>query len=132
MGPKAQKIVKPFLKRNRSVTTYLFDPREAMCERYAKRQTHRHQPTAEPKTDRKVGDHYTQNSYAQTISDACEKAGISRWTPNQLRHSCATRLRKEYGVEAARVILGHAKLETTEIYAEIDEKKSRDIMKRVG
>ena len=31
------------------------------------------------------------------------------WHPNQLRHTHGTRVRKEYGLEAAQVVLGHAR-----------------------
>ena len=55
-----------------------------------------------------------------------------RWSPNQLRHSAATFLRKEFGIEAARVILGHRSAAVTEVYAEPDHKKAADIMAKVG
>jgi site-specific recombinase XerD len=35
-----------------------------------------------------------------------------------LRHTFATRVRKEHGLEAAQVLLGHSKADTTQIYAE--------------
>ncbi len=35
------------------------------------------------------------------------------WHPHQLRHTAATELRRAYGVEAARIILGHASLDAT-------------------
>jgi integrase len=54
------------------------------------------------------------------------------WNPNQLRHSAGTFLRREFGIEAARVVLGHAHVETTEIYAEADLKRAREIMETVG
>ncbi|MCH7727914.1 MAG: hypothetical protein IH991_15770 [Planctomycetes bacterium] len=31
-----------------------------------------------------------------------------RWSPNQLRHTAGTDVRKRYGLEAAQVVLGHA------------------------
>ncbi len=43
-----------------------------------------------------------------------------RWHPNQLRHSLATEVRKRYGLEAAQVVLGHAKADVTQVYAERD------------
>ena len=49
---------------------------------------------------------------------ACDKAGIPRWSPNRLRHTKATELRKQFGLDAAGAVLGHTKLETTQIYAE--------------
>ena len=34
---------------------------------------------------------------------ACDAAGVPRWHPHRLRHSAATELRKEFGIEAAVV-----------------------------
>jgi integrase len=55
-----------------------------------------------------------------------------RWHPHQLRHSAATRLRRQFGLEAARVILGHKSAAVAEVYAEIDQDKARKIMGEVG
>jgi integrase len=50
------------------------------------------------------------------------------WHPHQLRHNVATRLRKDYGLEAAQVILGHKTLRVTELYAQ----KNVDAAKRIA
>ena len=67
---------------------------------------------------------------------AGEKPGderiIPRWHPHQLRHNYATRIRKEFGVEAARILLGHRSTAVTELYAEVDRGRVRDIVARVG
>ena len=55
-----------------------------------------------------------------------------RWHPHQLRHNAATYLRKEFGIEAARVVLGHKSAGVTEIYAELDRMKAAEIMGQVG
>jgi integrase len=55
-----------------------------------------------------------------------------RWHPHQLRHSAATRLRKQYGLEAARVVLGQKSDGVAEIYAEVDLSKAEKIMGEVG
>jgi integrase len=55
-----------------------------------------------------------------------------RWHPHQLRHNAGTRLRREFGVEAAQVVLGHARADVTQIYAEVNEAKARQIIGRVG
>jgi integrase len=55
-----------------------------------------------------------------------------RWHPHQLRHNAATKLRKEFGIEVARIILGHQSASVTEIYAEVDDEKAKSIMNRVG
>ncbi len=55
-----------------------------------------------------------------------------RWSPLQLRHAAATAIRAKYGLEAAQVVLGHARADTTEIYAERDRQKAREVMRESG
>jgi integrase len=55
-----------------------------------------------------------------------------RWHPNQLRHSAATLIRKQYGAESSQAVLGHAQLQTTEIYAERDLNVARQVMQEIG
>ncbi|MCL2648466.1 MAG: site-specific integrase [Phycisphaerales bacterium] len=54
------------------------------------------------------------------------------WHPHQLRHNTATFLRQEFGVEAARLILGHRSVAVTELYAELDHAKAVEIIAKVG
>jgi integrase len=54
-----------------------------------------------------------------------------RWSPNQLRHRRATELRP-YGLDLVKTVLGHTKVETTQIYAEKDLAAAMDLMSRVG
>lgn len=66
---------------------------------------------------------YTSASYGKAIKYSilrATKAGdsVPHWAPNQLRHAIATELRRTHGLEAAQVYLGHAKPDTTLIYAE--------------
>jgi integrase len=93
-------------------------------------------------------EHYTTESYRRAITRACEQADrlarqqhpnakpedvfVPAWHPHQLRHNAATRLRKEFGIEAARVVLGHRTAAVTEVYAEMDHAKASSIMGRVG
>ena len=55
-----------------------------------------------------------------------------RWHPHQLRHNAATELRKEFGIEAARIILGHHSAAVTEIYAEKDEQQAMKAIIKAG
>jgi integrase len=55
-----------------------------------------------------------------------------QWHANQLRHAKATELRKEAGLDAARVVLGHRSPKVTETYAELDVTKAAEIMGRLG
>ena len=57
---------------------------------------------------------------------------LHRWHPHQLRHSAATRFRREFGVDAAGVLLGHNTLAITGVYAEQDQAKAMRIMAKVG
>jgi integrase len=54
------------------------------------------------------------------------------WAPNQLRHTFATLIRKNHGLEAAQVLLGHSEADTTQIYAERDAAKAEAVMLQVG
>jgi integrase len=74
----------------------------------------------------------TKGGLKRAVDKGCDRAGIPRWTPNQLRHSHATAVRKRFGAEAAQVMLGHAHVSTTEIYAEVNAERGRAVAKAVG
>jgi integrase len=120
------------------------------------------QSTRKPQPKRAPNNRYTPLAYGHAVQRACEAAfgmpkelrriskelddderkrlaGLAAqwraqhcWHPNQLRHNAASRIRAAYGIEAARVILGHSSAVTSEIYAEIDRDKARDIMGKIG
>jgi integrase len=79
-----------------------------------------------------AGDRYTVASYRHAIQVACDKAGVPRWHPHQLRHNAATWLRREFGLEIARVVLGHSSPVVTEMDAEMDRQKAIAVIERVG
>jgi hypothetical protein len=41
-------------------------------------------------------------------------------------------LRKEHGIEVAKIILGPATLSATEVYTERDLEKAREIVRKIG
>ena len=55
-----------------------------------------------------------------------------RWSPNRLRHSAATAIRRQFGLEAAQVTLGHASADVTQVYAEGDSEKAAEVMRLIG
>lgn len=56
-----------------------------------------------------------------------------RFHPHQLRHNAATLLRREFGLEAAQLALGHASAQITDaVYAERDRAKVIEIMRKIG
>jgi len=72
---------------------------------------------------------YAPEAYARAVARACVLAGVPHWHPHQLRHNAATLLRRELGIEAARVVLGHSSAAVTEVYAEMDLAKAKDAVK---
>ena len=74
----------------------------------------------------------------QTILREAADMGIAtpsllpNWHPNQLRHSAATMIRKEFGLEAAQVILGHSRADVTQVYAERDNAKALEVIRKIG
>jgi integrase len=54
------------------------------------------------------------------------------WSPNQLRHAAGTEVRRKFGLEAAQVVLGHAKADVTQVYAERDMALAAAIMQKIG
>ncbi len=138
VGPKAQQVLKPWLRE--APNEYLFQPREARewhnQQRKEKRKT-KMTPSQKKRTrkknpDRQPGEMYKTTAYGHAIAKACEQAGVPRWSPNQLRHTYATRVRKAYGLEAAQVLLGHTRADVTQVYAERDLDRAIEIVSEIG
>ena len=55
-----------------------------------------------------------------------------RINPHQLRHTSATQIRARYGLEAAQAILGHKRLDVSQVYAEKNFDAARRIAGEVG
>lgn len=66
------------------------------------------------------------------VLGAGDERTIPTWHPNQLRHDYAMRIRGEFGIEVARMPLGHRSTALTGSCAEIDRGRVREIVSRVG
>jgi integrase len=171
IGPKAQAIIKNFLKLD--TRAYLFSPVDAEAERRAEQRRNRktkvqpsQQDRRKPKPRKSPGDRYTTGTYKRAIADACrdafpppaplcrqegetKKAWLARltsdqqeklrqwnqehrWNPHRLRHTAATTIRRECGLDTARVVLGHRTPAITELYAELDVGRAVEAMARLG
>lgn len=138
LGPKAQAIIREFLKPD--LGGYLFSPKDAQRERAEAKRRQRKTPVtpsqaarqkkARPK--RAPGDAYTNQSYGKAVAEGCKKAGVTHWTPHQLRHTAATRIRREHGLEAAQVVLGHSRADVTQLYAESNKDRATAVMRATG
>jgi len=68
--------------------------------------------------------------------------GGGGWHPHQpcpakhwrrrVRHNAATELRKEFGLEAAQILLGHSKADVTQVYAERDDNRAAAVVAKIG
>ena len=137
IGPKAQEILKPWLKTE--PTAYLFSPRESMAERADElRKSRKTKVQPSQRNRRKKGakrvpaEKYRVTGYALAIRRACDKAGVPRWAPNQLRHSVGTKVRRAFGLDTAKAILGHSSVTPTQVYAEQDQAAAADAMLKIG
>lgn len=140
LGPQAQDIITPYLAiAEETGKEYLFSPRMSLEFFYTDKRAHRKTKVPLSQTSRKkenlehsIGEHYTRDSYRRAIARAAARAGVPAWSPNQLRHSAGTEIRRRYGIEAACAVLGHESISTTEIYAERNESLARKVAEEIG
>jgi len=154
IGPRAQDILRSYLLRPPSVCC--FSPVESERARNEERRANRKSPMTpsqakrRPKKNRRrpLRDRYDRNSYRRAIhralalanrkrKESAGEAGIDvellpQWSPNQLRHTAGTEIRRHYGIEAAQTVLGHAQADVTQVYAERDYELAKRIMREVG
>jgi integrase len=137
IGPKAQEVLKPWLKEDPAA--YVFSPHETMrALRKQQRQQRKTkvQPSQKNRRKRrpkcKPGDRYKTGSYNYAVVRACAKAGVPPFHVHQLRHNAGTEVRKAFGLDAARALLGHKSAKVTEEYAQIDVSKAVEVARQVG
>jgi integrase len=157
IGPRSQTILSHYLAR--AATAYCFRPAESEAKRRAAQHAARRTTLSygnRPGTNRvrrpkqQPGDFYTVARYRRAIHRACNKAfpapedvvkdttalatwqSDHRWSPNQLRHSAATEIRRQFGLEAAQVVLGHAAANVTQVYAERDNALAARVAMELG
>jgi integrase len=157
IGPRAQEILCPYLLRD--AEAFCFSPADSEAKRRAALHEARRTPLScgnrpgtnrKARPQRKVGERYTPQSYLVAVRRACDRAAPvpgeladdpiavakwqreHRWSPNQLRHQMATRVRREAGIDAAKTLLGHSQLNTTGIYAEQDRQLAIEVSRKIG
>jgi integrase len=161
LGPRAQEIVRAYLKPDLHAYLFSPREAVAglRAEQRQMRKT-KVQPSQvcrkKRKPKRQPGERYRARSYAIAIArgiaaantaaacepckkrspeqrcEACQAKAIPHWHPHQLRHTKATEIRREAGLDAARAVLGHRTPAVTEVYAEIDVNKAAEVMERLG
>ncbi len=138
-GPKSQAVLLPFLEG--AEEGYVFSPAASVNEMRLRRAAERKTPLScgnragskyTPKPKRPPKPCYTTQSYGRAIARAAELAGVERWSPNQLRHLVATRVRRDYDLDAAKTLLGHSQVGTTQLYAEKDRRRAIEVAREIG
>jgi integrase len=133
LGPRAQALLEPWL--DRAPDRYLFSPKEVVEARLKQQHRNGKKPSkrgGKRKRTRQPRDTYDDESYCQAVERACAKAGVTKFTPNQLRHFAATRVTQEFDRETARQLLGHGSLSTTKIYVEERISEAINAMTAIG
>jgi integrase len=138
LGPQAQAVVRDLLPLR--TDEYLFSPARGraawLAEVRGRRRTSaypyevKRRRAAAPK--RRPGAKYSTVTYGQAIAKACARTSVARWHPNQLRHTFATLARRQVGLEAAQVVLGHSRADVTQVYAERDLALAERVAAAVG
>lgn len=123
---EAQFVLHPFLE-NRLPTAPLFSPREAETERLQGCPGSRAVPEV-------VGDSYSSDVYRRAVERACDKAGVERWTPYQLRHLSGSVAEAELDPVHAGAFLDHADETVTRRYHQDTQRKrmKRETARIVG
>lgn len=107
IGPKARAI----LERHRGAE-YPFSPAAAVREWQAAKREAAVSPSRYDRSKahavRVPGERWRTDSYTGTIAAACRRAGIPSWGANRLRHAFATDVRRQFGLDACRAVLGHS------------------------
>lgn len=158
IGPKAKALLVRYMLA--APDSYCFSPAESESRRRVELRARRKSPVQPSQRNRrksrpvrKAGTHYSENSYARTIRRGIEKANqaireegakakltpaeiearlVPYWHPNQLRHAQATEIRRQFGLEAAQTVLGHASANVTQVYAERDLELAARVMEKIG
>lgn len=140
IGPRAQAILRPYLLRDAEALCFV--PPRSRTGRYGKESyrnaIHRACNAAFPATEPLARrDNETLKQWHARLSrhELAELKQWQRqhhWNPNQLRHSTGTAIRKRFGLEAVQTVLGHAKADVTQVYAERDLQQAARVMKEVG
>ena len=138
-------MLRPYLLRDKA--SYCFVPSESERKRNSLRRENRCTPMTPSQAKRRPRrnrrrpprDRYDTNTYRRAIHRAVdlvnrdrEEDQLLKWSPNRLRHSAATEIRRQFGLEAAQVTLGHATADVSQIYAQRDLTLAGKIMKKIG
>jgi integrase len=141
LGPRAIAVLKAHLEQRGPIgpDDPVFSPlanREARFQTMRAERKSKVQPSQvnrkKKKPKRLPAGYYGPNAISQAVEKAAKLANVEHWFPYQLRHAFATRIRKQFGLEEAQVLLGHAAADVTQVYAQRDEAKAVEVAAQIG
>lgn len=153
IGPKAKLLLAKYMFRD--PTDYCFKPtesyRQCLQAKSDKRKTplkYGNRPGTNCKGTMPLNECFNSDGYMKIIKRACKTAfpmpkeltqeekkqweKQHHWHPHQLRHVAGTEVTRKFGIDAARAVLGHQKINTTEYYVQLDLAKAKEVAKMMG
>jgi integrase len=145
IGPKGQEIIRQHLKP--SVEAFLFSPADSVAAFRARQRQERKSKVQPSQRDRrkgrpkkKPGQRYTTRTYGATLHQAIDRHNkkapaekqIPHWHLHQLRHTRALELKREFGLDVARAVLGQKSPVIAEHYATLDIAAAVQAMAKIG
>ncbi len=116
--------------RTKKPKTYIIGPKaQEILERLFKPSTERDSPYV---FQTKNGRHIELFAYRRAIRRMCDKAGVPRWLPNQLRHARATEVSAKFGAMAEAASLGHTAKVAQAVYVERDMELAELVALEIG
>jgi integrase len=126
-GPVAQSVLLPWLA-GVGTEEFVFSPKRSEELRSRRRSEERKTPRypshmlrndAKRPRGRQMppSDRYDAVALARAVARACKRAKVPRWSPYQLRHLRAVELRKQYGLETVRAVLGQSAVSMSDHYS---------------
>ena len=117
IGKRAQSILLPYLEKRKDATEkFLFSPLDGI-----------------DKPTRRGRDFFSRDRYNREIAKGVKRAGVKKWTAQQLRCTATVEARKKFGLDAAQSFAGHSNSSTTEKnYAPITCAKAIEVAREIG
>jgi integrase len=143
LGKPEQELILPYLD-GKEPAAAVFSPKIAMQERNIERRANRKtKPTPSQRARDKerstkpspYREFYNKDSYRNAVGHAIAKGNkvlpdnekIPHWCPYQIRHTAATAMEQESGLDEAQALLDHSSAQTTKRYSHARLQKMKEL-----
>ncbi len=137
-GPAEQELLKPLIE-GREPGEFVFRPKDALASLRDEQRAERaargggsggNRKKAKAERTRSPGNGYDSRAYYHAVRRACDRAGVARWYPYQLRHLSAAEIKAAFDVDAVMAQLGHHTRTMGEHYGGRSFKKAAEIARK--